>query len=200
MVSAARHAGIEEAVRRQRAVLVFTLAGDENARIVRHAFQKRLFLHSALQGAGRSLATYGQLRTWSGQYGLDLPDTILDLDRSSNADSIALALTAARDANTAPVPPLPGAWEDAGHTLWVSSRTNSRLVDLVPVMAPCEVAPLPVWDAMARIADRSEIPTPAATASELLRTRQHTNASTGTASIQAHWQAWADTYPTAFPD
>ena len=47
LVRAARHAGMEEAVRRLRAVLIFTLEGSDNRRVVNHPFASRLTLVGA---------------------------------------------------------------------------------------------------------------------------------------------------------
>ncbi|MGH2345238.1 MAG: hypothetical protein ACRDG4_08430 [Chloroflexota bacterium] len=196
LVRAARHAGMEEAVRRLRAILVFTLEGSDNARIARVSFPHRLTLTAALPGTGRARASYGQLQAWADQYGLDLPATRHQFSGAPNSAEVRTAL-----ARPAGVLPAPGAWSGTGLLLAISSRGGSELVDLPadwPAIGSESVGLIALWDAMARVADRGEVPTWDRMAALLpVKSGDEGSRSTLSAPTQA-WQRWAVAYPEAF--
>lgn len=197
LVGQARHAGIEEAVRRQRGVFVFSLVGTANPRIVHYPYRLRLVLRSVLRGTGRVLGTYMQVRGWANQYGLELPHTYDEFDPgigeaalAANIDAILRAIDEqARDAAL-------GQLVSSGAVLWASERGGAALLDLPAQPQPsAELNPILVWDAMARLADQGIAPTlEAVTATPLLR-----DVDADRAALHAAWEAWARTYPQAFP-
>ncbi len=195
LVRAARHAGMEEAVRRLRAVLVFTLEGSDNPRIIHHVFANRLTLVAALPGTGRARAPYSQLRGWADQYGLDLPDADHEFDGVPDPDAIRRLVT---------MPPAglnaPGAWAGAGLLVAVSSRAGAELIDLPADSrgnGASDIGPIALWDAMARMADRNEIPAWDQVVDDLKAPAGDESRSPQGRLTQA-WQRWAAAYPEAF--
>ncbi len=195
LVRAARHAGMEEAVRRLRAILVFTLEGSDNARLTRVPFANRLTLTAALPGTGRMRAPFSQLQTWADQYGLDLPAIVHVF--SGVPDRVGAASLVRPIAGSSVL----GAWPGTGTLLAVSSRGASELVDLPAdgsVADPESVGPIALWDAMARVADRGEVPTWDRVAPWLpIRPGEDGPRGVPGALTQA-WQRWAAAYPEAF--
>jgi hypothetical protein len=198
LVRAARHAGMEEAVRRLRAVLLFVLEGSENRRVVDHSFANRLTLVGALPGTGRVRAPYAQLQSWADQYGLDLPGTRHQFVGVPAPDEVRLLI-----ANpTADVASL-GAWSGTGLLLAVSSRGGGELIDLPADgsgTGALGLGPIAVWDAMARVADRGETPTWERITGDLKDIAGEEDVRSLQGVPTQAWQRWAATYPEAFAE
>lgn len=196
LVQAARHAGMEEAVRRLRAVLVFALEGAENPRLLRHPFPRRLTLVAGLPGTGRARAHHGQLRVWAGQYGLDLPPTLGDLTATPDEAAVLALLPPL----STPIP-APGEWTRSGLQVAISSRAGAELVDL-PVDAGSAGSAGPgvvgLWDAMARAADRGLVPTWDLVAADLATRYPTSDPGALQGDLARAWQRWASVYPEAF--
>jgi hypothetical protein len=196
LIRAARHAGIEEAVRRQRAVFVFSLAGYDNARVVAYPFAIRLVVHSVLRGSGRTLGTFKQVQGWARQYGLDLPETRAELDLPGNIESFVSRLNDAvgqRDATgQAPI----GRRLDGGCVVWVSTRQGARLLDVLPDQGPGGVLAMSLFDTLARIADHDAVPTLDAALQQMSRLSGDTPRAE---KLEMFWRYWANAYPLAFP-
>lgn len=197
LVGQSRHAGIEEAVRRQRGVFVFHLVGTANARLVSYPFRLRLVLSCVLRGTGRILATYAQMRSWSNHYGLDLPTTYAELDpnlpRARLAAQIAeiLGTINAEAAGSAL-----GRFSSAGLILWASERSGCSMLELPAQLQlePGGIDPVAIWDAMARLADQGMAPARERVAQALTPTR----AAGELPPIDQAWDRWARAYPQAF--
>jgi len=202
LVAQARHAGIEEAVRRQRGVFVFQLVGAANARLVGYPFRLRFVLQTVLRGTGRTLATYAQMRGWANQYGLDLPVTYAEFEPHTPAAEQASAVDALlrQVEATARETPL-GGWSSSGSVLWASERAAATLLDMpasLPVALPDGISPIILWDAMARLADRGSIPTRERVLSAVLPDLADAERSSRMAAIEPEWEYWALAYPQAF--
>jgi hypothetical protein len=201
LIRQVHHAGIEEAVRRQRGVFVFSLIGCENARVVRQSVPLRLLLHGVVRGSGRALATFGQLRSWANHYGLDLPATRLELDPRRERAALAAevgTLLCLMEQRTEGAPP--GEWEASGLVLWTSGRAGVDALDLpvgVAAGAP-GICPLDVWDAMARLADHAVVPTRDRTTASLATAHPNLDSSSLGSLIAPHWERWARAFPEAF--
>lgn len=196
LIRQVHHAGIEEAVRRQRGVFVFSLSGALNARVVRQPVPLRLLLQYVVRGSGRALATFGQMRSWANHYGLDLPTTRLELDPRRDPAALATevgALLRQMEQRVEDAPP--GDWEAAGLVLWTSGRAGVEALDL-PVGTP-EPGPLAVWDAMARLADHAVVPSRDRTATALAARYPDLDAGALGSLIAPHWERWARAYPEA---
>lgn len=200
LIRQVHHAGIEEAVRRQRGVFVFALAGAENTRVARYSFPLRLVLHCVVRGSGRALATFGQMRSWANHYGLDLPATHQELDPRRDPEALAAELAGVLRAMQQRVAASAlGAWEETGLVLWISGRAGVEALDL-PVGIPehAKIGALDVWDAMARLADHGTIPTRDRTAEILAGAFPNVDGAALGSLIGPHWQVWSQTYPEAF--
>jgi hypothetical protein len=199
LISRVHHAGVEEAVRRQRGVFVFALIGAENVRVVGYPFPLRLVLHSVVRGSGRALATFGQMRSWANHYGLDLPATRLELDPRRDPALLAAEVTALlrpMEAQTAGA--APGAWQTSGIILWTSGRSGVDALDL-PVGTTAGrpgFGPLDVWETMSRLADHAIVPTRERTAAALAGAWGLEGAGLS-GQIAPHWERWALAYPSA---
>ena len=188
LVQSARHAGMEEAVRRLRAVLVFALEGSLNPRIVQQPFPIRLTLVAGLPGSGRARAHHGQLRVWASQYGLDLAAAIAEYKELPDTEVMLAHLPTVAD----PLPS-PGAWSATGVQLAISSRGGAELIDLPAGTASPGAkgsAALGLWDAMARVADRGLVPTWESVSPYL--------ESPDPAALGRAWEDWEAAYPEAF--
>jgi hypothetical protein len=188
LVQSVRHAGMEEAVRRLRAVLVFALEGSLNPRIIQQPFPIRLTLVAGLPGSGRSRAHHGQLRVWASQYGLDLAAAIAEYKDIPDTEALLAHLPIVAE----PLPP-PGAWSSSGVQLAISSRGGAELIDLPAGAASLGAegcAALGLWDAMARVADRGLIPTWESVAPYL--------GASDTNALDSAWEDWETAYPEAF--
>jgi len=185
LVQSARHAGMEEAVRRLRAVLVFALEGSLNPRIVQQPFPIRLTLVTGLPGSGRARAHHGQLRVWASQYGLDLAAVIAEYKELPETEVLLAHVPAVAD----PIPP-PGGWSTTGAQLAISSRGGAELIDLPAGMGGEGSAALGLWDAMARVADRGLVPT-----WELVTPCLE---APDPAALAPAWDGWEAAYPEAF--
>ena len=202
LVAQARHAGIEEAVRRQRGVFVFQLVGSANARLVGYPFRLRFVLQTVLRGTGRTLATYAQMRSWANQYGLDLPVTYAEFEPHTPAIEQAGAVDALlrQVEATARETPL-GGWPSSGVVLWASERAAATLLDLpvpLPTALPGGVDPVILWDTMSRIADRGSIPTRERVLSTMLPDIADAERAGRMAAVEPEWKHWALAYPQAF--
>jgi hypothetical protein len=198
LVGQARHAGIEEAVRRQRGVFVFQLVGAANVRLVAYPFRIRLVLSCVLRGTGRIFATYMQMRSWSNQYGLDLPATYAEFDPRLAREALAaqageILRTIDVEAQSAPL----GHFGSAGMMLWASERSGCTMLDLParPQSGAAENA-VAIWDAMARLADHGIVPTREQTLHALMSDRGAPH--DGTMAFEAAWERWTRAYPQAF--
>ena len=203
LVRAARHAGIEEAVRRQRAVFLFSLEGAENARIVRHDFPLRLTLTGVLRGNSRTLAGYPQVKTWARNYGLDLPITRAEFDHGQSIAEMSAQLRAlSGSAGARPEgEPVPGSLSQSGVLLWLSSRGGGELVDLpggAALAGTGGVSPIMLWDIMARLADRGLAPSWERIGAELVRSLPGYDVRLLKQSFGSAWERWAALYPAAF--
>jgi hypothetical protein len=197
LVRQAMHAGIEEAVRRQRGVFVFTLAGAANRRLISYPYRLRLVLTSVLRGStGKVLASYAQMRAWSHHYGLDIPATCVEFDphqplehtEAQVVENLAIIATGAR---TLP----PGQLVSTGMLIWASERGNCAVLDLpARLQAAGAVNPLEIWETMATLADQGLAPSRERVAATV-------NAA-GTLSPEAQiaWEEWAHAYPEAFEE
>ena len=196
LTARARHAGIEEAVRRQRGIFVFQLVGLANPRLVRYPFELKFVLQQVVRGTGRTAAPYGQVRGWANQYGLDLPATLAQFD--PRLDAAARELPALEQRWLAPGAE-PGALPSSGALLWASERAAATLLDLPAVRRDdaAGVSPVHVWDAMARLADRGEAPTREVVAAALARDLPGATRAGMEAAIAAAWERWACRYPEA---
>lgn len=198
LVGQARHAGIEEAVRRQRGVFVFHLVGAANARLVAYPFRIRLVLSCVLRGTGRIFATYMQMRSWSNQYGLDLPATYAEFDPRLDVDALTTQVdeilrTIDAEARGAAL----GHLSSAGMMLWASERSGCTMLDLpAQVQDSAPINAVAVWDAMARLADHGIVPTREQALHALMPERGA--ADDGAAAFEAAWERWARAYPQAF--
>jgi hypothetical protein len=196
LVGQARHAGIEEAVRRQRGVFVFHLVGTANARLVTYPFRIRLVLSCVLRGTGRILATFAQMRSWSNQYGLDLPATYAEIDpRLSGASLVArlgdILRTINTEARSAPL----GHLSSSGMMLWASERSGCTMLDLpAQLQDGPAINPIAVWDAMARLADHGDVPA----RERILQALGRAVEGAPSASFDDACDRWARAYPRAF--
>ncbi|HVA90489.1 MAG TPA: hypothetical protein VNL71_11695 [Chloroflexota bacterium] len=192
LVQTARHAGMEEAVRRLRAVLVFSLEGSLNPRIALHRDPLRLTLVTGLPGSGRSRAHHGQLRVWASQYGLDVAAAIAEYKHMPPPEDLLARLPTVAD----PLPS-PGSWSATGVQLAISSRAGAELIDLpagAPALGEDGYGAIGLWDAMARVADRGAVPTWESVAPTL---GAGAPGDFGAELGQA-WLAWEAAYPEAF--
>jgi len=186
LVQSARHAGMEEAVRRLRAVLVFALEGSLNPRIAQQPVPIRLTLVTGLPGSGRARAHHGQLRVWASQYGLDLAAAIAEYKELPDTEAMLAHVPSVAE----PLPP-PGAWPATGVHLAISSRGRAELIDLPAGMGAEGRAAIGLWDAMARVADRGLVPTWESVTPYL--------EAPDPGALGPAWEAWEAAYPEAFP-
>ncbi|HWE64857.1 MAG TPA: hypothetical protein VHB98_24350 [Chloroflexota bacterium] len=200
LVGQARHAGIEEAVRRQRGVFVFQLVGTANARLVSYPFRLRLVLSCVLRGTGRIFATYTQMRSWSNQYGLDLPTTYAEFDRQLDAATLdAQAAEILRTINGEARTAALGRFSSSGMMIWASERSACAMLDL-PAQLQAEAGalnPIAIWDSMAALADHGVIPTREQVLQTLPQAQSGMEGSLPPGFDQA-WERWARAYPQAF--
>ena len=202
LVRQARHAGIEEAVRRQRAVFVFSLIGSANRRLVEYPFELRLFLHSVLRNNGRALATYAQMRNWANQYGLDLPTTRMEFDAKLGTADMATRAAEAVQHEEQQNAGLPiGAHRTGGLHFWLSGRTGAELLEWparVGDRSGAGLDPVDVWQAMARLADQCLPPTRDRLASALALDHPDMAHESSPPILASAWESWASRYPEAF--
>lgn len=201
LVGQARHAGIEEAVRRQRGVFVFQLVGSANPRLVNYPFRLRLVLHCVLRGTGRILATHGQMRSWANQYGLDLPATYAEFDTQIEPGALAAQLaTMLQGVEAEARDQLPGRLISSGAVLWASERGSATMLDL-PAQLQGETGslnPIVIWDAMARLADHGIVPTRERVAAALAANAPEPEIPTWIHRLEPAWERWSRVYPQAF--
>jgi len=201
LVGQARHAGIEEAVRRQRGVFIFQLVGSANPRLISYPFRLRLVLHCVLRGTGRIFATHAQMRSWANQYGLDLPATYAEFDPRLEPETLAAqigALLKGIEAEARDLPP--GRLISTGAMLWASERGSATMLDL-PAHLQGETGgldPLVIWDAMARLADHGIVPTHERVAATLSANHPQPETTTPIHSLDPAWERWSRVYPQAF--